>query len=92
MIKSIQQFEEFGIKNLQKITEGFFKDPKDMAMFVYGIRDEVIRLGLEIIKETLEDCNQMLRDSEKRKQDFSIVKTDTKKLITSLGSVSLGVS
>ena len=77
MIKSIQQFEESGIKKLEKIIESFMKDPKDMASFVYGIlkdpkdmasfvygiRDEVIALGLDLIKETLEDCNQMLCDS-----------------------------
>ncbi|MWK60585.1 ISLre2 family transposase, partial [Pseudomonas otitidis] len=55
MIKSIQQFEESGIKKLEKIIESFMKDPKDMASFVYGIRDEVIALGLDLIKETLED-------------------------------------
>ena len=65
MIKSIQQFEEIGIKKFEKIIEKFMKNPKDMTAFVYGIRDEVIAFGLEIIKETLEDCNQMLRDSEK---------------------------
>ena len=41
MIKSIQQFEESGIKKLEKIIESFMKNPKDMASFVYGIRDEV---------------------------------------------------
>ena len=50
MIKSIQQFEESGIKKLGKIIESFMKNPKDMASFVYGIRDEVIALGLDLIK------------------------------------------
>lgn len=58
-----------------------------MASFVYGIRDEVIALGLDIIRETLEDCNQMLRDSGKRKKTWEIVRTDVKKLTTSLGTV-----
>ena len=71
MFKSIQQFEESGIKKLEKIIESFMKDPKDMASFVYGIRDEVVALGLDLIKETLEDCNQMLRDSAKRKQSWN---------------------
>ena len=53
MIKSIQQFEESGIKKLEKIIESFMKNPKDMASFVYGIRDEEIALGLDLIKETL---------------------------------------
>lgn len=64
------------------------KNPKDMSSFVYGIRNEVIHLGLGIIKETLEDCIQMLWNGVKREQSWSIVKTDTKKLIMSLGSVS----
>ena len=87
MIKSIQQFEESGIKKLEKIIESFMKNPKDMASFVYGIRDEVIALGLDLIKETLEDCNQMLRDSAKRKQSWEVVRTDEKKLTTCLGTV-----
>ena len=87
MIKSIQQFEESGIKKLEKIIESFMKNPKDMASFVYGIRDEVIALGLDLIKETLEDCNQMLRDSVKRKQSWEVVRTDEKKLTTCLGTV-----
>ena len=71
MFKSIQQFEESGIKKLEKVIESFIKDPKDMASFVYGIRDEVTALGLDLIKETLEDCNQMLRDSAKRNRSES---------------------
>ncbi len=87
MINSIQHFEESGIKNLEKVVEKFLKNPMDMASFVYGIRDEVISLGLNIIKETLEDCDQMLRDSGKRKASWVVVKTDSKKLTTSLGTV-----
>jgi len=87
MIKSIQQFEEIGINKLEKVIEKFLKEPKDMASFVYGIRDEVIALGLDIIGETLEDCNQMLRDSGKRKEAWDVIRTDTKKLTTSLGPV-----
>lgn len=63
------------------------KDPKDMVSFVYGICDEVIDLGLDLIKETLEDGNQMLRDSANRKQPWEVVRTDRKKLTTCLGTV-----
>lgn len=87
MIKSIQHFEEHGIENLENIIEKFMKNPTDMASFVYGIKDEVITLGLNLIKETLEDCNQMLRDSGKRKAEWEVVRTDVKELVTSLGAV-----
>lgn len=63
-----------------KIIVSFMKDPKDMASFVYGIRDEVITLGLDLIKKTLEDCNQILCDSV-------VVRTDGKKLTICLGTV-----
>lgn len=87
MLKSIQHFEESGINNLQKIIEKFMTAPTDMASFVYGIRDEVIYLGLEIIKETLEECDQMLRESGKRRLEWQIVRQDEKELTTSLGTV-----
>lgn len=89
MFKSIQHFEGSGIKKIEKIIECFIKDPKDMASFVYGIRDEVIALGLDLIKETLEDCDQMLRGSEKRRQSWEVVRTDEKKLTTSLGTKNI---
>ncbi len=60
MYKSIQQFEEAGIKKLEKTVEDFMKKPQNMAEFVYDIRDEVIGLALNIIQETLEvgDCEK----------------------------------
>lgn len=88
MIKSIQHFEENGIKNLEEVVESFIKNPKDMASFVYGIKDSVIQLGLNIIQETLEDCDEMLRSSEKRKMNWQIIRRDYKKLTTSLGCVN----
>ena len=88
MIKSIQHFEEKGIKNLEKAVKKFMNNPKDMASCVYSVKDKVVELGLDLIKETLEDCDEMLRDSGKRKVNWKIVKKDEKKLITSLGTVS----
>jgi hypothetical protein len=87
MILSIQQFERTGIKKIEKVIEKFLQDPTNMAAFVQGIQTEVIALGLDLIKETLEDCNQMLRDSGKRKTEWEVVRTDRKRLMTSLGTV-----
>lgn len=64
MNKSIQHFEEKGICKSEKIIENFLKNPKNMASLVHGIQDVVIKLGLDIIRETLEDCDQMIRESE----------------------------
>lgn len=58
-----------------------------MATLVHGIQDGVIELGLDIIKETLEDCDRMLRESAKRKSRWVIARQDKKQLITSLGEI-----
>lgn len=52
MIKSIQQFEENGAKNLTGVLEKFLKDPQQQAEFIYGITDSVVQLGLDMIAET----------------------------------------
>jgi len=87
MFNSLQQFEEIGTKKMSEVIESFIKDPKDMASLVYGIQKEVIALGLAIIKETLEECNQALVESPKRRQEWEVVKTDIKQLVTSLGTI-----
>lgn len=87
MNKSIQHFEEKGICKLEKVIENFLKNPKDMASLVHGIQDVVIKLGLDIIRETLEDCDQMIRESEKRKSRWVISRRDKKQLVTTLGEV-----
>ena len=56
-------------------------------VFTRGIHDGVNELGLNIIKVTFEDCDQMLRESGKRKLDWYIVRKDEKELTTSLGTV-----
>lgn len=88
MINSIQYFEEKGIRKLEKVVEKFLRNPKDMASFVSGIEKEVITLGRDIIRETLEDCDSMLRESGKRKENWIISRKDRKQLVTSLGEIT----
>ena len=87
MNKSIQHFAEFRIKKLEEVRENFINNPKDMAAFIYGIRNEMISFAMDIVKETLENCNQCLRESGKRKQDWQVVRTDPRRLLTSLGEI-----
>ena len=84
---SIQLFQENGIKNIEELVQKFIQNPHKMAEFIGGIKDEVIRLGLDIIKETFDECDEMLRKSRRRKKNWHIVKSDEKSLITSLETV-----
>ncbi len=87
MIKSIQQFEEVGVKKLGKVLEDFINKPEKQAEFIYGVTDSVVRLGLDIIKETLESMDEELRKSGLRKSGWVISRKDETSLITSLGTV-----
>ncbi len=87
MINSIQQFLEYGIPNLQKATQEYSKNPVDFAGFVYKVRDEMLQLALDYISETLNTCNQIIKDNPKRLEEWEVVRTDEKSLITSIGVV-----
>ena len=87
MIKSIQQFEEFGVKILEKVLKTFAKEPQKQAEFIYGITDSVIQLGLDLIAETFESMDDEIRSSGYRKKKWVISRRDQTSLITSLGTV-----
>lgn len=88
MIKSIQHFEENSINIFERLENNFLRDPKDFASYAYGLTEELHNLGLRIMQETLETMNQMICDSAKRKQKWTVEKHSTKQLITSLGAVT----
>lgn len=84
---SIQRFVAFGTQNLQKAIEKFISHPEDIGSLISSVQQEVLKFGLDIIAETLEDCNQFLLASEQRKQKWYVVRTDSKQLLTSMGPI-----
>lgn len=87
MINSIKYFEENSIKIFEKLEKDFVNDPTKMAELVYGVTEEVHKLGLRIIQECLEDTDALIRESTLRKKHWNIEHNDEKQLITSLGTV-----
>ena len=87
MINSIRYFEEECIKKFEKLEDEFMKEPTKIAEYVMGLTEELHKLGLEMIKESLESMNQMLRDSPIRLKKWVVEAHDTKQLTTSLGDV-----
>lgn len=88
MINSIQHFHEFGVKDLEKVMMTYSADMTKIAEMVYGVTESVVNLGLSIIAEELEMYDEYLRKSDKRKQEWDIVKKDETTLLTSLGNVT----
>ena len=87
MIKSIKHFEEISTGVFEKIIGKFFRDPTDFASFTGEITEELHKLGRLIIQEALEEMDQMLRDSGKRKREWVIEKRAAKQMVTVLGTV-----
>ena len=87
MYISIQHFLENGIEKLKEVEKTFLNNPTDMASFVRGITDEVQKLGLEMIKETLEFMDDEIRKDSKRKESWYVERSDKKCLTTLLGDV-----
>jgi len=86
-VVSIQQFLTEGIKNLEKVSIEFAKDPTKFAEFVAGIRRETNKLELDFIAEYLEARDQDIVNDGRRKARWYVVRKDEKQLITSLGTV-----
>lgn len=88
MIKSIKHFEENCISKFEELENNFLKNPTDIAMYVTGLMNELHKLGLHMIQESLELMDQMLQESPIRKKKWQIEKHSSKKLITLLGAVT----
>lgn len=88
MYKSINYFEEECIKNFEKLEDEFIKEPQKLAEYVLGITKELHNLGIRMIQESLEEMNQMLCDSQKRKLHWVVESHDKKQLVTSIGTVT----
>ena len=61
MVNSIQQFGVNGVKNLTNIFSSYTEDMTKIAEMVYGVTDEVTKLGCNIIAEEWESYDEILR-------------------------------
>lgn len=87
MINSIQQFCENGAKRLTDIFKTYTDDLTKIAEMVYGVTDEVTRLGCRMIAEEWESYDELLRKRKSLRRGWHIVRRDEISLITSLGEV-----
>ena len=87
MENSIQHFNEISTEIFADLMGEFFKSPKDIASFIRGVTEELHKVGILLVKETLEIMDEMICNSGKRALDWTVERHTEKKLITSLGSV-----
>lgn len=87
MYKSIQQFNEEGIKNIEKIFMDFTQDMTKFAEMVEEITRNLVQLGLNMIAEELESYDEFLRKESYMRPEWYIVRQDTATLVTTLGTL-----
>ena len=87
MYNSIQQFNESGIKNLEKTFLKFSQDMTKFAEMIEGVTREIVQLGLNMVAEELEYYDEQLRKNRYMRSDWHIAKRDESSLITTLGTL-----
>ena len=87
MVNSIRYFEEECINRFEKLEDDFMKDPTKLAEYIYRLTDELHKLGLAMIRESLETMDQMLQKSPIRRNKWVVEAHSSKQLTTSLGDV-----
>jgi len=88
MYNSIQQFNEFGLKKIEKTIETFISEKRNLADLVLGLQESLYELGRNIIAEVLEDMDEHIRNSTERKKRYEIVRKDPSTILTSFGLVA----
>lgn len=88
MTNSIKYFEEKCISKFEQLEDDFMKEPTKLAEYVFGLTDELHKLGLEMIKESLEYMDMMLQKSALRREKWVVETHSKKQLTTSLGDVT----
>ena len=87
MINSILQFQKNGIKRLDRVFRTYADDPSKVAEMVYGVTEEMIRLGTSIIAEEWEHYDSLLHDNPDLRPGWYVIRQDEITRTTSLGNV-----
>lgn len=89
MKRIIQYFNEVCINELFQVSENLYKDPSQFAEYITELKKTLDKLGVEVVKETLETMDEAIKKSAKRKSNWHVEKSNCHKdLITTLGTVS----
>lgn len=89
MYNSIQHFNEFGIKKIEKAIETFIAEKKDIADLVLDLQKNFYELGRNILTEVLEEMDEFIFESKARKKRYEAVrKDDENSLLTSFGMIA----
>lgn len=87
MYNSIQQFNDLGVKKIEKRIKSFISESKDIADLILGLNEDLMHLGREIITEVLEDMDEYLKRDSIRKKNWEIVRSDETAFLSTFGQI-----
>ena len=88
MNNSIQHFIKNGISGLEKIEKDFLNDPACFDVYIEKVKNIMLDFGNHIVSEVLEECNTLLEESLKRRQEWHIKDRGQKNIMTPAGMLS----
>lgn len=84
-MNSITEFIKNGIPKIEGIVNLFYQDVNREAEFEDELKDVLARFALDIMSEAYTTVNAVIKDSDERKYDWNVVKTEDKKLLSQFG-------
>ena len=88
MFNSIQQFQNNGLKRLSKVFTTYSEDFSKQAEMIGAVKDEVLTLGKNIIREEWESYDELIRKRKELREGWYIVRKDDVTRKTSLGAIT----
>jgi len=90
MYNSIQQFNEFGVKEIEKVIKNFMENKdRNLGDLVLGLEKPLQELQRQIIKEMIEEIDEVYRRDKDRKKKYNIERNgDKNTILTTCGLVS----
>ena len=84
---SITYLAEKVIPKLEKIQKDWMQHPDCLDALIKGVLCAVLDFGCSFVSDTLEQCNVMLENSPKRRENWQIKDCCERSILTSLGMV-----
>lgn len=87
MFNSISYFNENSIPKINNLADDFLSRKTDLCDYVCSLNKILMEFGSALIRDTLEEADQIIAGSVLRKKHYDIVRKDSRKLITSMGEI-----
>jgi len=62
MVNSIKYFNTKGIKKIEELEDTFFENPKDFDKYVINLHQEMIKIALMMVEESVQEMSTYHKD------------------------------